>query len=172
MELLEVRDLLAAWLVLSVAFSNLYGLGVTTLILSSLTAGTGFLLHELAHRIVARNYGLEASFVADYRWLGLALLSSFAGFLFAAPGAVVTSGRRSRRQQMMISVAGPLTNIMLSVVFMVVPGAIGSFGASINSWLALFNMLPFGGLDGRKVLDANRLVYLTVLAASALLVII
>jgi Zn-dependent protease len=159
MKTTELRDLVAAWLALSIAFANLYGLGIQTILMSLVTVGAGFLLHELAHRAVARNFGLGAEFRADYRWLGLAILLSFGGLIFAAPGAVYTLGNRSSRQQMLISVAGPVTNILLAGAFYFVPGSIGSFGFSINAWLALFNMVPIGGLDGQKVLQHSKIVY-------------
>ena len=48
--------------------------------------------------------------------------------------------------------------------------AIAAYGASINSWLAVFNMLPFMGLDGTKVLFWNMKAYvgLLVLAIGAM----
>lgn len=170
MKKVEIRDLLAAWLALSIAFANLYGLSIETGVMSLLTVGGGFLLHELAHRAAARNYGLAAEFQADYRWLGMAVLFSFAGFIFAAPGAVVTRGSRNSRQQMIISAVGPLTNIVIAGLFFFVPGSIGSFGFSINAWLALFNMLPFGGLDGQKVLEYSKVIYAAITLIAAVMV--
>lgn len=167
----EVIDLVAAWLILSLAFGNLLGdTGLSTFITAFVTAGIGFLLHELAHRLVARNFGLGARFEADYSMLGLALLLSFAGFIFAAPGAVYTQGSRSSRQQMLISVAGPVTNILLAAAFSFAPGTLGEYGFRINSWLALFNMIPFGGLDGESVLRDNKAVYLAVVGIAFIFV--
>jgi Zn-dependent protease len=95
---------------------------------------------------------------------------SFVGFIFAAPGAVYTYGNRNQRQQMLISVAGPITNIVLALIFYVVPGQVGSYGFQINAWLALFNMIPAGGLDGESVYRYNKMVFGAVVAAAGLLV--
>lgn len=173
MDMREMRDLGAAWLVLGLAFANLIdGLTLRPVGIALATVGIGFLLHELAHRVVARNFGLSAVFRADYQMLGLAFLLSFAGFIFAAPGAVYTSGGRSGRQQMLISVAGPVINIVLALMFLVVPGVVGSYGFRINAWLALFNMIPFGGLDGQSVLRNNKPVYAVVTVVAAVLVLV
>lgn len=164
----EISDLVAAWLILSVAFANLFrSLTFEGVAVSVATVGLGFLLHELAHKVVAQNYGLKAVFHANYSMLGFAVLASFAGFIFAAPGAVYTEGSRTRKQQTAISVAGPVTNIVLALAFLAVPGPIGSFGTSINGWLALFNMMPFGGLDGQDIYRYNKPVYILTVAVSA-----
>ena len=163
----EIRDLLLAWLILSLAFANLLGgLVVESVLVAGLTAGLGFLLHELGHKVVAENYGLNAEFVADYRMLLIALFGSFAGFIFAAPGAVYTEGVRSERVQTLISGAGPTINIVLAIIFSLVPGIIGSYGAQINSWLALFNLIPFAGLDGEKILQGSKPFYLGLVGLS------
>jgi Zn-dependent protease len=165
----EKRDLLIAWLILGVAFANLLGgLNISSVFVALLTAGLGFLLHELAHKVVAQKYGLNAEFIANYQMLAIALFASFAGFIFAAPGAVYTAGQRTREQQLWITAAGPITNIVLGLLFLLVPGQIGSYGHSVNSWLALFNMIPFGPIDGRKILDASRPVYIGIVIASVL----
>lgn len=164
----EIVDLAAAWVILSLAFANLLGgLGLEPFLFAFVTAGVGFLLHELAHRIVARNFGLGAHFEADYSMLGFALLLSFAGFIFAAPGAVYTEGPRSSRQQTLISAAGPITNILLAVAFFFVPGTLGDYGFQINSWLALFNMIPFGGLDGQSVFRNNKILWIIIVGVAA-----
>jgi Zn-dependent protease len=166
----EKRDLLAAWLILGVAFANLLGgLNILSITVALLTAGAGFLLHELAHKIVAQNYGLNAEFVADYQMLAIAFFASFAGFIFAAPGAVYTSGKRTLEQQLWITAAGPITNIGLGVIFMFVPGQIGSYGSTINIWLALFNLIPFGNIDGKKILEASKPVYVILVLISVAL---
>ena len=165
----EKRDLMIAWLVLGLAFANLLGgLSIDSIFTATVTAGLGFLLHELAHKVVAQNYGLNAEFIADYKMLALAFFGSFAGFIFAAPGAVYTRGQRTLQEQLWITSAGPITNILLAVMFLLVPGQIGSYGHSINSWLALFNLIPFGPIDGRKILDASRPVYIGIVIASVL----
>jgi len=45
-------------------------------------------------------------------------------------------------------------------------GAVGSMGVTINLLLAGFNMLPYGPLDGRKVLDWSTPVFAAVAVPS------
>ena len=79
----EIRDLLIAWFMISLAFAILFsGLSLSaffliSLIISGLTVGIGFLLHELMHKFVAQKYGLMAEFHASYKMLFLAILFSF-----------------------------------------------------------------------------------------------
>lgn len=76
---------------------------------------------------------------------------------------------RLKREMLLISLAGPLTNIVLAAIFFLlgISGLLGSgvwsravsFALFINLILAAFNMLPFGPLDGKKIFDANRMVW-------------
>ncbi|MBV0923134.1 metalloprotease [Halomicroarcula limicola] len=192
----ELRDLLVAWLALGLAFTLLLQpqfrsalLGrvgdltlasvISTLVVSLLTVGVGFLLHELAHKVVAVRFGQVAAFRADYRMLGFAIVGALVGFLFAAPGAVVHRGRISAKENGLIALAGPVTNLLLALVFLVpfllLVGTDGfltdlaSRGLQINLLLAGFNMLPFGPLDGRKVRAWSNVVFFVVAVPSILL---
>jgi len=182
----ELRDLLVAWLALGVAFAFFYeritittlgavltsGAFLVALAVSLLTAGVGFLLHELAHKVVAVRYGQVAAFRADYGLLALAVLGGLAGFLFAAPGAVVHRGRLTDRQSGLIALAGPVTNLALAALFApfaVLGSALAWRGLTINLLLAGFNMLPVGPLDGNTVRSWNTYVYVAVAVPSVLL---
>jgi Zn-dependent protease len=75
----------------------------------------------------------------------------------------------------LIAVAGPVTNIALALGFFIpalvlsgFPGRVARFGLLINALLAGFNMIPFGPLDGRTVLDWHRGVYAVVAVPSIL----
>lgn len=182
MDTREVRDLLAAWAALSVAFANLLGDLFNPVLfgVAVVTVGTGFFLHELAHRTIARSYGLSAEFVAFYKYLAFAVLLSFAGFIFAAPGAVYTRGHRTGQQQLLISVGGPVTNIVLALLFLPVMlfftegvlALIGRIGFTVNAWLAAFNMLPVAGLDGQSVLRHSKPVYAAVMGVAVVLTVV
>lgn len=185
----ELRDLGLAWLALALAFTLFlnpirftqgitadYVAGLAPLFATSLvTVGTGFLLHELAHKVVAIRFGQIAAFRADYSMLGLAVASGIAGFLVAAPGAVYHRGRITERQNGIVAVAGPLTNAGLALVFLAGFLLTGGFveelcrmGVLINVFLGVFNMIPFGPLDGRTVLDWSGPVFGAVLIPLAL----
>lgn len=120
-----------------------------------LTIGLGFILHELAHRFVAMHYGAHAEYRAWTLGLCLAIvLAVTVGFIFAAPGAVYIFGRVTRKQNALISLAGPVTNLVLAGVFLALYpflGAVSAIGAQVNLWLGLFNMIPFFPFDGQKV---------------------
>jgi len=47
---------------------------------------------------------------------------------------------------------------------------IGIFGFTVNAWLGLFNMIPFGNFDGSKILKWNKIVYGCMVAAGLLMV--
>lgn len=182
----EIRDLVLAWLALGLAFALFFERVSPALLPSFLTSaefvvamgvslvtvGVGFLLHELAHKVVAVRYGQYAEFRADYSFLALAIAGGLAGFIFAAPGAVYHRGRLTDAQHGHIAVAGPLTNLGLAVLFaplVYVAPAIATRGVEINLLLAGFNMLPIGGLDGATVRRWNLWVYLGVAVPSILL---
>ncbi len=179
----ELRDLSVAWLALGLAFTFFLApqealqptpaalSGLTDLFAASmLTAGTAFLLHELAHKVVAVRFGQTAAFRADYGLLALAVASGLAGFLFAAPGAVYHRGRITDRQNGLVAVAGPVTNLALAVGFLVplfltggLVAEVARLGVLVNVFLAAFNMLPVGPLDGRTVLDWHPVPFAGVL---------
>jgi Zn-dependent protease len=192
----EAFDLAVAWVALGVAFTvflrrevaNALFVGLAgglpeevlavagrAFALSMVTVGVGFLLHELAHKVVAIRFGQRAQFRADYGMLFLAIAGAFVGFLFAAPGAVYHRGRITARQNGLIALAGPVTNLGLAVVFaplLAQPGffgEVGALGVGINLLLAGFNMIPFGPLDGRSVLRWSKVVFVLTFVPSAAL---
>ncbi len=181
----EIIDITKAWLALSLAFAFIYsGASILngslekafslnfaiTFFISMFTAGLGFLLHELAHKFVAQHYGCAAEFRAWDQLLYLAVgLAVFIGFIFAAPGAVMISGMVTRKENGHISAAGPAMNYVLAMIFLgllvLFPQWSNVFatGFSINIWLGMFNLIPFGPLDGRKIFDWNKGVWAVML---------
>jgi Zn-dependent protease len=169
---IEFRDILIAYLGLGVAFSIvLYRGGTLTeygplacLVIALVAVGPGFVLHELSHKFVARAYGHWAEFRMWPLGLLLALATSFIGFIFAAPGATYISGTNiTQEQNGRISLAGPLTNVAVALAFTPVAffssgfwQILGTYGVSVNIFLALFNMLPVMPLDGAKVFAWNK----------------
>lgn len=188
----ELIHLLHAWAALSFAFAvalsgGLRGLGpqfAQNLIIAGVIVGTAFLLHELAHKVLAQKYGCWAEFRKFNLGLALAVGMSFFGFIIAAPGAVMISGLISREQNGKISAIGPLTNIALAILFFaigmfltqfigVMPNLVNQiifYGFLINAWLALFNMIPFPPLDGSKVLAWSLPAWLGIVAIAGFMV--
>ena len=108
--------------------------------------------------------------------LFITLITSVMGFLFAAPGAVMIEGRADKRENGIISIAGPAVNIVLAVVgiagclaFNYTPAVLFFLMfASLNASLALFNLLPIPPLDGSKIWQWNMPVYVAALLAAVL----
>ncbi|MBI3037392.1 site-2 protease family protein [Candidatus Woesearchaeota archaeon] len=176
----EVQHLVRAWLVISLSFAIMkngsFSLTPVFFVIagiSAVTVGIGFLLHELMHKYFAQKYGCRAEFRAFDLMLIIAFLMALfkSPIFFAAPGAVFIQGNVNPARNGRISAAGPMTNIVLAVLFLgvkvflvpIFPSGLlyylADFGASVNAWLAVFNMLPLMGLDGSKVLFWNMKVY-------------
>ena len=155
-----------------------------------ITLGSGFVLHELSHKYYAIKYGARARFVAWPMGLALALAlvvvpqiiwGPGAGVFFIAPGAVYIYAVRpiSIKENGIISLAGPAANWLLCLLFLAplllldLPlqfARIFSIGFAVNSWLALFNLIPFYPLDGSKVLAWDWKIWLAAVLVSFFLV--
>ncbi|MCX8182975.1 MAG: hypothetical protein N3F08_00940 [Crenarchaeota archaeon] len=182
---IEVAHLLAAWVVLSLCFSTGYFLRSRLIlplvfIIYLCVVGTGFVCHELAHKFTAQRYGYWSEFRLWPWGLAMALLSSLltlGSFIFAAPGATYVVPRYNafewpavseKRRMGLISLAGPLSNVFWVAVFFFLsglgglPGLVGNIGFQVNLWLAAFNMIPLGDLDGRKILAWNTIAWMMV----------
>jgi len=164
----EIFHILIAMVVLIIAFSFAFAtypplahitevIGYLPLSFSAIV--TAFFCHEIAHKYMGQKFGYWSEFRMFPQGLLFALfLGLVAGIVFAAPGAVQIFGRPSRDEMGKIAVAGPLTNLILGLLFVGIwyssSGIIASisfFVAYINVFLAFFNLLPFGPLDGAKI---------------------
>ncbi len=174
----EMREIGISIVVLTLAFAMAFSGGIPTkgeipyflyfaLPIAFLAVITGFFLHEMGHRLVARHYGCWAEFRMWSFGLVLAIFTSMLGALFAAPGAVYISGFVTKDQNGKISAAGPLMNVFVALVMFplvafggVLIGGIAYFIAWINIFLAGFNLIPFPPLDGSKILGWGIPYYL------------
>jgi len=185
----EIRHILIAMLTLAFAFSTIFisqGLDIISAIaVGFLGIVSSFLLHELGHKFTAQRFGMWAEFRSYPMGLLIViifmLISISTGFpiIFAAPGAVYIMGSAGRKEIGIVSIAGPLVNFMIALIllplaFIFYESTIGSFFGLIcfiNSLLAVFNMIPFGPLDGRKVIEWNALIWATLMISSLLLLV-
>ena len=128
------------------------------------------MLHEIAHKIVARRYGCWAEFRANPSGLRFGvILAAVLAIVFMAPGAVMVSGRTTRTQFGRIALAGPVTNVVLWSIGIIGAFLLGGLNDHLdqmlrtwlwgNSILAAFNMLPFGPLDGKKIKTWSETVF-------------
>lgn len=128
---------------------------------------SAFLVHELAHKFLAQYYGSWAEFRADIYGLIITAISALPimPFKFIAPGAVIVQlGDRQKFGR--VALIGPVTNLVMGFSFLLLSnlysGSNGQYfaiGASFNGWIAMFNLIPMGGLDGQKIFDWNKLVW-------------
>lgn len=149
--------------------------------LSFLGIITAFFFHEMSHKFMAQRYGLWAEYRMFPMGLILALLLSFTGFVFAAPGAVMFLGGSRDYETGRIAMAGPLANIVIAIILLplyvfvffesALISSILNFIIMINLILATFNLLPFGPLDGTKIIRWNATVWIIMLIVSITLIV-
>ena len=140
---------------------------------------SAFLVHELAHKFLAQYYGSWAEFRAFMWGLVVTAISALPmmPFKFIAPGAVMI-GLSDRSKFGRVALVGPLTNLAMGFSFLFLSLFFSSYspyfvvGASFNGWIALFNLMPFGVLDGQKIFEWNKLVWVITMAAASGLFII
>ena len=127
-------------------------------LLSALGLIVSVLIHELAHALVARRYGVEIKEITLWILGGIAQLREMP---------------RQRGAEAIVAIAGPITSLLLGGLFWLATQVISpamaavlfviSYLAVINVLLAVFNMLPALPMDGGRVLRsllALRLNYL------------
>jgi Zn-dependent protease len=183
----ELKHLgIAALLVIGIGFSiSLYNIRDSTWLMSavfSVCLMSSFLVHELAHKIVAQKHGLWAEFRLTIWGAVLTLAAIFLPlFKIIAPGAMMISGPTNKWSILKISVAGPITNIIFSSVFCGLSPIVQSISSGystvllfigyINAFIALFNLLPFGVFDGLKIFRVDKKIWAIAFIASLVLLI-
>jgi Zn-dependent protease len=176
----EVVHIVVSVLVLCVVFSYPEFLSEPYFFLISLAVlGVAFMGHELSHKFTAIREGFHSEYRMWPQGLFLALLLALASggsFVFAAPGAVYFGGgtffrRPGRKALTRISMAGITFNVALmwiSLILFFMSGlSVLAYMAVINGWLAIFNLLPFGMLDGHKLFRLNRNLWIALMALAA-----
>ena len=190
----ETKDLSIAIIVITLLFAYLYsngtfGMMIYLIPISLVTIGLSFILHELGHKYVAQKYGFFAEFRKWNTGLLIAIITGLFGFIFLAPGAAYIgsyTGIITDEENGKISIAGPIVNIILAVIFLLIEISLKPFfllssplstylmitamiGFHINSFLALFNLLPIPMLDGSKVMKWNLPLWIVSIVVAGLL---
>ena len=187
----EVRDLVIAFIILSIAFAisnvglDAHGF-VSILPIVMVGVATGSISHELGQKYVAMKYGYDAEFKAWPIGLLIALVTAFIGIVFAFPGEIRTNAKNiSDEINGKISIAGPMANIALALIFIAVAVLIYplkshsniftliylicTVGFSVNTFLATFNLLPLYSLDGTKVFKWNIIYWIIIFSIAAVM---
>lgn len=158
-------------------------LGLSMMLLLSIS----FIIHEISHRMEARKLGYIAFYRINKVGFLLTLASFFLPFKIIAPGEVAFYSiykPPSTRDIAVISLMGPLANIILAVILkitsvvLIVQGfdtytvdlitKIGSF----NGYIAFFNLIPVPPLDGSKIVRYSLTLWFILLILSTVLFII
>ncbi|MBQ2652757.1 MAG: site-2 protease family protein [Methanobrevibacter sp.] len=190
----EKRDLIIAFIVLSIAFaisnaqSNAHTF-ISILPIVMVGVAIGSLVHELGHKFVAMKYGHQAEFKAWPLGLLITLASAFIGIVFSLPGSVETdSDNISDEINGKIAIAGPMDNMALALISLAIAALIFplksysdiftltylicTISFSVNSFLATFNLLPFYTLDGVKVLKWNAKIWIIIFAIAVIMLLL
>ena len=180
----EILSLVIAVAVATVVFAYDYVSPIDTigaLPLSFLAVVTALLLHELAHRFVAKKLRCHAVYKIWLPGIVFALLLMLIGIKLIIIGAVFIAtyrfgrwGMKSRhpseREIGFIASAGPVINLAFAAVFELLAGFTftGIFGylAWINLWIAISNLIPVRPLDGSKIFFWNTTVWLILIILS------
>lgn len=178
----EIKHLaMAALLVIAIGLSSTLYIAIdfNYLALFTVILTASFFAHEIAHKIAAQRRGFWAEFRLILTGAILTLISVISPFFkIISPGAVMVSGFVDRESMGKISIAGPLTNLFLSVGFMMIAflpyhyKIVFILGAAFNAWIALFNLIPIGIFDGFKVFLWNKAAWALAFTASLILTVI
>lgn len=190
----EVRDLIISFIVLSICFSiATAGFNVKAFIsnlpIVMIGVAIGSLLHELGHRYVAMKYGCQVEFKLWPLGLVIAFATSFFGVVFASPGTTkISEDNLSDEIYGKISVAGPMANIVLALLFIIIAALIyplkvhsdifhliyliSLVGFSVNCFLATFNLFPIYSLDGTRVMKWSVGVWIVTIAIAGAMMLI
>jgi Zn-dependent protease len=117
-------------------------------VLAALGLFASIILHELAHAVVARGFGLPIGGITLFIFGGVAELQD---------------EPKTPRAEFWVAIAGPISSILIAAacyLAAVLAGQAGwaegfvvlAFLASINTILALFNLVPAFPLDGGRIL--------------------
>jgi Zn-dependent protease len=134
---------------------------------SAIILATSFFAHEIAHKVTAQKRGLWAEFRLTMWGAVMTMIFMLmpTPFKLISPGAVMISGSAKLEEIGKISIAGPTTNIALSTILLgaaFIPNGyfpILLLGALLNGFMAFFNLIPLGILDGFKIFNWDKKIW-------------
>ena len=130
-----------------------------------IVAAPAIVFHELAHKFVAMSFGAIATLHAPYMMYAVvvALIFLKSPIIFFV-GGYVTHTPLPALQSALVSIAGPLTNLLIWFICDNLLKSKSSFAKKnleiiammkkINMFLFIFNMIPIPGFDGFNFLSA------------------
>lgn len=141
-----------------------------------------FLGHEFGHRQVARHHKMQTKFrlfdIGIILTVASIVSSFFGGPGIGFPGAVVVIGLEEiSRETGQCKVAGPMVNLVIGGVLMLLTlfplagitffplNFVLYYAAEFNFQLGLFNLLPFGPLDGRNIIKWKPVLWVLLFIA-------
>ena len=146
--------LLLAWIWLDSYFAGGLTVASQTLVFVTFVFGC-VIAHEFGHVLVARLFGVDTPDITLYPFGGIARLNTMP---------------QEPRQEFLISIAGPVVNVVITVALLLFAGAAVSFPAlaatpdgstslvtrlaTANAVLAAFNLIPAFPMDGGRLLRA------------------
>ena len=150
----ELINIIITVLVVGLIFSRSFDQREITLWMK--IAGLSIILHELAHKFVAISMGYYAVYEVSITGLLIGLFFRLIGspIILFIPGYVRIIGNTTPLAISAISIAGPLTNLLLYLLGKKFYQKSGEeyyyFLSHLNLWLFILNMLPIPPLDGFK----------------------
>lgn len=145
------------------------------LLMVIVVSGVTAVAHELAHRYFSKRYGIGA----EYKFWDIGTLSLIVTtILFSTPfgqparNIINRSGSMDVRKQGMISLAGPIASLLLSIIFLVLfilkigPASLGSEGFKISMLACVYSLMPFEPMEGKIVMTWNKWLWALVFIPS------
>ena len=130
------------------------------------------ILHEIAHGYIAEHFGdptarlMGRLTLAPRRHIDPLMSIALPLLLLISGSPIIIGGakpvpvdpfnlRDGRKDLALVSLAGPLTNIVIAVIFSLIfrifPSGIIALVVQLNLLLAIFNLIPIPPLDGSKI---------------------
>lgn len=192
---IEKRDILITIIILTLSFTIVLSRGgnlphenkavslLIWLLVSFIYVVFSCMLHEFGHKYAAIKCEAESEYRMFKVGLFVCVITSLIGILFAAPGAVKIRSKKqlSKEQIAFIGAAGPVMNIIVGAITLILTVCLTPYGADnifyllivrmayLNGFIAMFNLLPIPFLDGWKVFRGNKPAYIVLFALSVFL---